>query len=510
MTKALGIDLGTTFSVVAVVGAGGSPEILRNREGENITPSVVLFQGDDVLVGSTAKRSVTTMPDECVQFIKRQMGDPHWKFVDSRGFEFRPEEISALILRRLVDDAEMVLGESIEDVVVTVPAYFDDARRKSTLDAGEIAGLRVLRLINEPTAAAVAYGVDEIERGTCLVFDLGGGTFDVTVMNVASGEFEVIATDGDRNLGGFDFDNELMKHVANAVLADGGPDLLDGGALESDLREKCELAKRTLSNVPQASVFVSAEGRSHRVQVTGAEFEEMTRHLLDRTEMTVEAVLAESGLGWDSVDRILLVGGSTRMPMVAKMLERLSGKPAESRINPDEAVALGSAIVADLTARELLGSPSSSGTPSGPDPVSITDVTSQSLGVLAVQAGTENLLNHIVIAKNSKIPCKRVQKFQTLQENQREWLLQVTEGDDPDPEYVTRLLQRPLTLPENLPKGSPMQVTMSYDVDGVVHVEITDLTTNTSLGEVELDRPLNLDRSDVDRMRAAMNELDVQ
>ncbi|MBO0892596.1 MAG: Hsp70 family protein, partial [Acidothermales bacterium] len=306
MAQALGIDLGTTFSAVAVVGADDRPAVLRNREGENITPSVVLFSDDQVLVGSTAARTAATMPDDCVRFVKRFMGDPHWSFVDSRGTEYRPEEISAFILRRLADDAELALGTRVDDVVVTVPAYFDDARRKATLDAAEIAGLHALRLVNEPTAAAVAYGLDETEHGTCLVYDLGGGTFDVTLMRIAGGEFDVLATDGDRNLGGFDFDNELMLRVNAFVGERGGPDLFDGGVLEADLREKCELAKRTLTNVPRASVFVSADGANHQVQITRAEFEELTASLLDRTRTILESLLEAAGVGWDGIDHILL------------------------------------------------------------------------------------------------------------------------------------------------------------------------------------------------------------
>lgn len=513
MTRALGIDLGTTFSAVAAVDADGTPQILRNREGENITASVVLSQGDQVLVGSTAKRSAAAMPDDSAAFVKRFMGDPHWQFVDTQGNEYRAEQVSAFILKHLVDDAELLQGERIEDVVITVPAYFDDARRKATQDAGEIAGLNVLRLINEPTAAAVAYGLQGLDSGTVLVYDLGGGTFDVTAMKVNGGEFEVIATDGDRNLGGFDFDNELMKHVANEVHQAGGPDLLDGGAMETDLREKCELAKRTLTGVGQASVFITAGGGSHRIQVTREQFETMTKHLLDRTEVTLEGVLDDAELQWSQVDRILLVGGSTRMPMITRMIERVSGKTPESRINPDEAVALGAATVADMAAAEGSGPTEKRGGGARAAAISIKDVTSQSLGVLAVAGGGNEgdpLRNYPVIPKNSKIPCKHENTFHTLSDDQRQWLFQVTEGDDPDPEYVTILLERPIELPTGLKRGSNLKVIMSYDIDGVVHVEIVDLTNNKSLGEIELDRPLNLDRSEVDQMRVAMGSVEVE
>ncbi|MQA80346.1 MAG: Hsp70 family protein [Streptosporangiales bacterium] len=507
MARALGIDLGTTYSAVAVVRDDGRPEILRSREGDNITPSVVLFTGDQVLVGSTASRTAVTMPDESVRFVKRFMGDPHWSFVDAAGTQYRPEEVSAFILRRLADDAEMMLGTRVDDVVITVPAYFDDARRTATLDAAEIAGLRALRLINEPTAAAVAYGLDEIDRGVCLVYDLGGGTFDVTLMDIAGGRFDVLGTDGDRNLGGFDFDNELMLHVNREITAAGGPDLFDGGAIESDLREKCELAKRTLTNVPQASVFMAADGRSHRVQVSRDAFERLTRPLLDRTETILESVLEAADTSWDRIDHVLLVGGSTRMPMVRSLLERLSGRPPESHLNPDEVVAFGAAIVADLAAAEHYDAPAA--TPAIGQ-VDIRDVTSQSIGVIAVDDVTDKPINAPIIPKNSTIPCQYEDTFVTLVDGQTEWFVEITEGDDPDPDYVVKLVSRPVELPAGLPKGAPMKVTMSYDADGVVHVVVTDGTSGRSLGEIELERPLNIARDDIEQMRSAMARLEIQ
>jgi molecular chaperone DnaK len=505
-SKAVGIDLGTTYSSAAVMRPEGRPSTIINREGETLTPSVVLFAEDDqVLVGSTARRSAATMPADCAQFVKRQMGDPHWRFVDSRGREYRAEEISALVLRRLVEDAELALGEPVRDVVITVPAYFDDARRRATLDAGEIAGLRVFRLINEPTAAAIAYGLDQLAVGNVFVYDLGGGTFDVTVMRVRAGEFEVIATDGDRNLGGFDFDNALMRHVADRVIEEGGPDLHDVLLLEADLRDKCELAKRQLTTVDQASIFITAGEKNFRIQVTRAQFDEMTRPLLDRTEVTASGVLDDAGMGWSDIDHVLLVGGSTRMRMVREMIQRISGKQPVAGVNPDESVALGAAAVAEAAAIEAAAA---TGTATGLARIAVRDVTSQSLGIIAVDK--EIRQNTVVIPRNTRIPAKHERIYYTVEYDQRAVELEVTEGEDEDLAYVTVLGAKPIPLTPGLPRNSPLKVVMSYDIDGVIHVELFDVTNRSSLGEFELDRPYNLDQSEVDKMRTELATREVQ
>jgi molecular chaperone DnaK len=503
VAQAIGIDLGTTYSSAAVV-RNGRPELLTNRDGDALTPSVVLFGDDQVLVGAMAKRSAAAMPDDCVQFVKRHMGDPHWRFIDSRDKEYSPEELSGLILRRLAEDASMALGEEVRDVVVTVPAYFDDARRTATRQAGEIAQLNVLRLINEPTAAAVAYGLDQGEAGTVFVYDLGGGTFDVTILRASGTEFEVVATDGDRNLGGFDFDNELMRHVAGAVQEQGGPDLMDDPVAQADLRDRCEIAKRTLTTMPSATVVTSAGGRSYTVKVSRDEFEAASRHLLERTEVIAEGVLDDAGLSWRHVDQVLLVGGSTRMPMVRELVRRLSGATPEARINPDEAVSLGAALLADQVSAERAGV-----APDMKVRLSIQDVTSQSLGTTALD--DRNVRRNVVmIPRNTKIPCKREDVFFTMVPDQRFVLVDITEGEGEDPEYVAKLIEREIPLPAGLPDAAPIKHIMSYDIDGLVHLELFDETNGRHLGEVELDRPLNLDRSDVERMRQAMRRLDIQ
>ncbi|WP_245703349.1 Hsp70 family protein [Streptomyces lushanensis] len=521
MARVVGIDLGTTYCAVAVADRSGSPSIVRNREGENITPSVVMFQGDTVVVGSQAKRSAATAPDHVVQFVKRYMGEANPIYHSESGTPYRPEEIAALLLKRLKEDAEMMLGEPVEQAVVTVPAYFDDVRRKATQDAGRLAGLEVLRIVNEPTAAALAYGLDRssgdgeedgeggVRIGTVLVYDLGGGTFDITVMRVEDGDYTVIATDGDRNLGGFDWDGALMNHLNGAFMASGGPDLNEDSGLQAELRDKAEIAKRTLSNAPQAVVMLSAGGRHEQIRVTREKFEEITAELLDRTRIITEGVLEEAGLGWDDIDRVLLVGGSTRMPMVRELIRRLYGREPERGIAEDEVVALGAALIALDAAvraeeakekRKYVGSGASVESALGDGLArltkgkvrSIKDVTSQSLGMVAVRVENHDVeYNAVIIPHNTPVPAKKSDTFHTLVDRQRRLRVQVTEGDDEDLAYVKTVGESSIDIPQ-YPVGAPFEVFYSYDVDGIIHVEVKDGTTGKWLGEFELERPDNL------------------
>ena len=508
MVHPIGIDLGTTFSAVAAVNANGRPEIIKNREGEAITPSVVLFQGDQPLVGTMAKRSAVMAPKDVVQFVKRNMGDASWRFATSTGQEYTAEQVSAVILKRLKEDAEMALGRPCPDAVITVPAYFDDARRRATMDAGTIAGFNVLRVLNEPTAAALAYGLDQADPGTCLVYDLGGGTFDVTVLRIADSVFDVSSTTGDRNLGGFDFDNALMRWVNEQVAEQGGPDLFDDGRLEEDLREKCEMTKRMLSTTDQARVFVSAEAQNFQITMTRQQFESLTADLLQRTHDMMDEALDDARMSYADIDRVLLVGGSTRMPMVGALVQRVTGKQSELSVNPDEAVALGAAIQADITVTEAGGQSSALALDR---PLVVRDVTSQSLGTIAVEESMGRMTdyNSIIIPHNSKIPTKRSEMYATVADNQTELKVQVTEGDDRDVAYVTIIGESVLKIPA-YPVGAPVEIVMAYDIDGMIHVEVIDRTSDQHLGEFEIDREANLDRDDVQRMRQTMSKLGVQ
>jgi molecular chaperone DnaK len=496
------------MSAVGVVDASGWAELVRNPGGQTLTPSVVLFAGPgEVLVGATAKNSAALHPDDCVQFIKREMGNPHYSFLDSHGQEHRPEQISAYLLRALVDGAAEALGEPVRDVVITVPAYFDDARRKATADAAEIAGLNLLRLINEPTAAAIAYGVQLADTaGTVLVYDLGGGTFDVTVMRVADGECEVIATAGDRNLGGFDFDNALISHVAQRIAEQGGDrELLEDPYLLAEVRERCELAKTDLSQARRAVVRVGSGRQARAVEITREEFESLLEPYLDRIQLIVEGVLEDAGIGWPAIDRVLLAGGSTRIPAVRAQLERLSGQQPDLRVHPDEAVCLGAAILAGQQAAA-----DGRGLPPGKE-LAVRDVTSQSLGVLVLEDDEDSrLFNDTVTPRNTPIPSVVEREYLTVIPRQSSVQVSITEGEGEEVEEVNVLIEKPIGLPPGLPKGAPIRLRMSYDVDGLVHAELFDGASNRRLGEIQLERPLNLDPGEVENMRDRMSRMTVR
>jgi molecular chaperone DnaK len=498
MGRVIGIDLGTTYSAMAVMSEAGVPEIVPNREGERITPSVVLFQGELAIVGSQAKRSAMSAPEDTVQFVKRRMGEKSVLYTTEGGADFRAEQISALILRRLKEDAESHLGEAVDKAVITVPAYFDDARRTATRDAGTLAGFEVLRVLNEPTAAAIAYGLRNSEAGTFLVYDLGGGTFDVTVMRASGGELAVLATTGDRNLGGYDWDNLLMSHVDRKITAAGGPSVLDAGEeVVAELRDKAEIAKRTLSTSAQASVVISVGGGHHHVKITRAEFESETAHLLARTETMVTQAMEEAGLAWPDIDRILLVGGSTRMPMVGRMLERLSGRSAERGVAQDEVVAMGAAI---LGAAEAAEGGNALQKVTGGAITAVRDVTSQSLGVVALDE-SDRPRNKVIIKHNTRLPCGEAETFGTVADGQRGIEVQVTEGNDEDLDFVHIIGTSRISIPvPDLRRGHPVRITLSYDIDAIIHVQVCDGESGRNWGEFEIERTANMDD---EQLRAA-------
>ncbi|WP_445341527.1 Hsp70 family protein [Bifidobacterium sp. ESL0820] len=496
--------------------SGGGGLVLKTPEGESSTPSVVYFPHTDgqdkPTVGTVAKHMAAADPDNVVQFVKRHMGEPNWRYDSPAGQSYSPEEISAIILKHLKQDAETNLGKEITDAVITVPAYFDDARRTATKQAGKIAGFNVLRVLNEPTAAAISYGLDSQKKGTILVYDLGGGTFDVTLLSVEDLTFEVIGTDGDRNLGGFDFDNALMKLIAAKVSDQGGEGLLDDFQATADLREKAEIAKRALSKFSTTNVFITFKGKNYKIAITREEFEQATQSLLARTRDLVQDVMDEADFDWNDIDYVLLVGGSTRMPMVHRMMEKLTGKEPQSDVNPDEAVAKGAAVQAGLEESKLLEAegkdPAAEGLPTLGGAVQIQDVASQSLGVLAANDDTDGLHNSIVIPRNSAIPGSYSNVFYTMQENQECVKVEVTQGDDEDPRFVTIIGTSTLNLPPH-PENSPLKITYYYDIDQTVQIEVVDLVTNQSLGSFEIDRVANLGKQEMADSANKLNTLSI-
>lgn len=509
MGQPIGIDLGTTYCAVATINGSGQPEIVRNSDGQTTTPSVVLFDHGEAIVGQQAKLQRAAFTDDVVEFVKRQMGNESWRFYPTVGDLYTPEGVSAIVLKRLTSDASQVLGEPVGGVVITVPAYFDDAQRKATKDAGEIAGLEVLSVINEPTAAAVSFGVEQDFNGTVLVYDLGGGTFDVTLLRTHDGAFDIVRTDGDRNLGGFDFDNAIIQWI-KAEFAVLTGETIEGDELEAHMRDRAEQAKHRLSQSENAPIFVSAGGRNEKLILTREKFEEITNSLLARTEMLIEDVVDGAGVSFLDIDKVLLVGGSTRMPMVVRMLTKLTGQAPDQSIHPDEAVAKGAAIVAALRTGST---PSGTRTPLPVTPsghsLDISDVVSHGLGVVTVDPlGRE--VNSTIVPSNSKIPVKKAEVFFTVIPNQTELNVRVTEGEEEDLKYVRILGSSLLKLQPHPEESSPVQVVFACDIDGILHIEVIDGVDNKSLGEFEIDRAKNLDQDEIDRMRDALTNLDVQ
>jgi molecular chaperone DnaK len=513
----VGIDLGTTYSAIAYINQHGKPEIIPNREGERITPSVVLFDGDTPIVGSIAKRSAAANPLNVCQFVKRQMGEPDWRFLTQDDKEYTPEEISAFILKRLKEDAEAALDQPVVNAVITVPAYFNDAQRKATQDAGKIAGLNVLRIVNEPTAAALAYGADKTEDQTIMVYDLGGGTFDVTIMRVAANEIEVISTGGDKNLGGFDWDNKLMQFLNDAFKKEGGPDLLEDLALTQDLRDKAEIAKKTLSSRDNTKLFLSAGGKNASIPLSRANFEEAAAELFARTENLMTMTLEDAKMTWSDIDKVLLVGGSTRMKGIPALIEKISGKKPSIELHPDEIVAMGAALLGGVMQKQAAiatgGLPGVSAPPPAhlaalPD-VCITDVNSHSLGVIAVDVATGKNYNSIILPKDTAIPTRASNVYSTMVDNQTGVQVEVTEGEDEDPAYVRIIGKGSMRIPP-YSKGALVEIFFQYDNNGIVHVTVFDKTANKMLGEMFIERKSNRTDAEIDRMTQSIAKIEIQ
>jgi molecular chaperone DnaK len=515
--KAIGIDLGTTFSAMAHIDAYGKPHIIPNAESERITPSVILFDGPNVIVGTLAKNSAVAEPEKIVDFVKREMGKPKEQFHRELGGKvYSAEELSALILKKLKADAEKYLGQPVTDAVITVPAYFNDAERIATITAGQLAGFSVLQLINEPTAAALAYGLDKLEEEqTVFVFDLGGGTFDVTIMRIHENRLEMLATNGDHRLGGKDWDDIIVNLVAEEFdRVHGETPLLDLHSYQ-DLHNRALATKVQLSSRPQSVTVYHHSGKSVKLELTRKEFEKQTRHLVEKCKTICEIVMQEARMKWDKIDKVLLVGGMTRMPMIREMIASLSSVPIIDHVNPDEVVAIGASIQAVLS---QLNEEDATGTKVLDDNlrkqfssldgglIQVTDITSHTLGV--VLWDDRQLQEYVfpMIRKMTAIPAVMKNSFGTANANMQRAVVKIVEGESSLPAECTPLGICDVKLPPFLPKGSPVALTYQYNANQVLEVSV-EAAGNRS--QVSIDRNTGLAPEEIQQATSALQELNI-
>ena len=486
MAKTIGIDLGTTNSVVAVM-EGGTPTVIANAEGARTTPSIVGFsKTGERLVGQLAKRQSIINPERTIISIKRKMGEDYKIKIDDKNYT--PQEISAMILRKLADDASSYLGEKVTSAVITVPAYFNDAQRQATKDAGKIAGLDVLRIVNEPTAAALAYGLDKVKPEKVLVFDLGGGTFDVSILEIGDGVHEVLSTSGDTHLGGDDFDEKVMDWICDEFKKSEGIDLRNDKQAMQRIKEASEKAKCELSSVVETTVnlpFITADanGPKHMdISLTRAKFEDLCRDLLDRCKKPVENAIKDAGLSKGEIDEVVLVGGSTRIPAVQALVKDYTGKDPNQSVNPDEVVAVGAAIQAGVLAGEVKD-------------IVLLDVTPLTLGIETLGSVSTPL-----VPRNTTIPVSKSQVFSTAENNQTAVDINVLQGERPMAKDNKSLGMFRLDGIPPAMRGLPqIEVTFDIDANGIVNVSAKDKATNKEQ-KITITNSSNLSEGDIDKM----------
>jgi len=495
MANIVGIDLGTTFSSLAVLNAIGKPEIVPNADGERLTPSAIFFDEENseiIRVGVEAINSRLVNAERSIRWIKRHMGDANYtKNIDGR--DWTPVELSSLIIKKLKQDCSGADGE-IRDAVISVPAHFDEVRRKATMDAGALAGLNVIGIVNEPVAAALYYATTSKVSGKVLVYDLGGGTFDVTILNIKGGQMDIICSQGDHALGGIDFDQKILEILEQSYRDKFGIELLASEEDRAKYEDEAEDIKKTLSRRSVAKKMLYGPEGTHKFEITREMFEEAIAALVARTDILLEVALEEAGFNASDIDRVLLVGGSTRLPIVQEHLKKKFGYAPEMTVNVDECVALGAALHAGLTMLRERPDEVSAGISSGLSDISLTDVCNHSYGTICApidkDTGQRVAQNRIILKKNTPLPCQSSQMFYTMSEGQIEVEVNVTQGEDTDVKFVNRIASHKFKLPPDRKAGCPIRVTYSYDVNQRMHCSFEDLESGRAL---EVDLCLNGD-----------------
>jgi len=489
MANIVGIDLGTTFSSLAMLNAIGKPEIVPNADGDRLTPSAIFFDEENpemIRVGIEALNSRYLNPSRSVRWIKRHMGTDYKVNIDGR--DWTPTELSALILKKLWQDSSAQCGE-IRDAVISVPAHFDEVRRKAVMDAGAAVGFNVIGIVNEPVAAALCYATTREVAGKVLAFDLGGGTFDVTIMDVKGLQMDIICSQGDHALGGIDFDRKVLEILQKLYKDQFKAELITTEEEKAKYEDEAEDIKKTLSRRPVAKKMLYGQGGSMRVEIAREMFEEAITPLVARADMLVEVALEEAGLKPSDINTVLLVGGSTRVPLVRSHLEELFGFPPEVGVNVDECVALGAALHAGLVMMRQKPDEVPQGIAAGLKDITLTDVCNQSYGTLCApidkETGQRIIQNKIILKKNTPLPCEASQTFYTVSEGQKRVEVTVTQGEDVDPSYISKIATHSFDLPPDRPAERPIKVTYSYDLNQRMHCRFEDLESGRIL-EVDL------------------------
>lgn len=522
MGKFVGIDLGTTFSVISYIDSKGNPLLIENDQGAYTTPSVVLFEGDIPIVGNVAKKKSFKNPQNYESFVKRHMAERSYKFTTKDGNSYTPEEISVIILRKLKENAEGRIGETVDGAVITVPAYFGDSHRQATKDAAKIAGIKVLDIINEPTAAAIAFGVSKDIESTqhVMIYDFGGGTFDTSVLEIDSGNITVIATNGDHKLGGYDIDNKIVEYVIEHGKKKGIDVQSDPKAMQS-LQLEAEKAKIELSGSNETEITIYVKGEELTVELSREEFESRIESIADTTVSIMQQTLDDVNMDYADLDKILLVGGTTRIPFIRTMIEEETEIKPSTEVNPDEAVSIGAAYYAVECAKKIVGGEMENediatseviedDIPELEKSYSFSDVTSHSIGIVIWDDVLDKEVNRILLKKNTKIPVEVVQDgFSTVQPYQESINLRITQGEREELDYVTIIGEAEIKV---RPRETqvPISFTVGCDSGAIIHVTTFDEEDHINLGEISINREKhNMSEEQVNNAALRMNKLDI-